>query len=188
MGQGCHQIGLVGEVAAADGIHVMIEGRVAFLSGPLDAAFSHHGVRIAVAQLGDHDHLGACLGSHERRRGAGAAGTDDEYIGVKIETAKIQAFRAQHRLRFQQFSHFFRENFALVRAHPQGSAAFLLIIGMVLVEHHFALFQGQGGEVLAPSGHGHTLGPRRLDAFDQFFQFRSVSHSILLIGQYPLMN
>ena len=51
------RLGHVGEVPAAHDVEVVIVGGVlATLGGGLDAALGHHGVGVAVAQLGgDHD-------------------------------------------------------------------------------------------------------------------------------------
>ena len=48
----------------------------------LDAAFCHHRVAVAQAQLGGEHHLGTFLGRGERRSTPCAATADDQYIGA----------------------------------------------------------------------------------------------------------
>ena len=55
------QVGVVGKVTAAHHVQVVDDRAVVGLVGGLDAALGHHGVGVAVAQLGDHQHLGALL-------------------------------------------------------------------------------------------------------------------------------
>ena len=88
MGEGRHQIALIGEVAAADGIEIVVVGRIAFLGRALDAALGHDGVGVAVAQLGGDDDLAAALRRHDRSRGAGPAAAEDQDVGVEIDLAR----------------------------------------------------------------------------------------------------
>ena len=84
------QVGVVAEVAAADDVQVVLGRRVGLLVGGLDAALGHHGVGVAVAQLGDHQHLGAVLAGQQRRRRPRPAAADDQHVGVVIDLLQVE--------------------------------------------------------------------------------------------------
>ena len=70
LGQHAHQFRLVLEMAAADGVEVMARRRIGARDGGLHAAFGHHGVGVAHAQLGGDQRLDAVARGRDGRPAA----------------------------------------------------------------------------------------------------------------------
>ena len=68
-------------MAGAQRVLEMQLGTVVLADCRLDAAFSHHGVAVAHAQLGRQDDLHALLRSRERGRASAPAAADDQHVG-----------------------------------------------------------------------------------------------------------
>ena len=107
------------KMTAAEGIQEVDRRRVVRLVGSLNAAFCHHGVGVADAEL-RHDH-GFCarVVGFNRRRSACAAAADDQHIDVIADVFEVDVFRGDAAVRLKHIAQFMRDIFALVRADFQ---------------------------------------------------------------------
>ncbi len=75
------------EVAAAEGVEIVLNRGIVLFIGSLNAAFCHHRVRITDAQL-CHDHdLRTCVVRLNSCGSTCAAAADDEHVGVVIDSS-----------------------------------------------------------------------------------------------------
>jgi hypothetical protein len=133
--QGLDEGGLVLEMPAADHVEVVDAGRVLVaLGGGLDAALGHHGVGVAVAELGGQDHLGALLLGEQGGRAAGAAAADDEHVRLVLDLGQVDLRGVDAALRLEQVHHLVGDVVALGRAHLDLAAPFVLGVGMELFQ------------------------------------------------------
>ena len=174
--QGLGQLGHVGEVAAAHNVQVVVVGRVLLALGRrLDAALGHHGVGVAVAQLGGEDHLRALLLGQQRGRRSGTAAADDQHVGLVGRRRQIDLVRRHAAARFDQVGEFVGDLVTLARTHRHRATAFFLEVG-VEFQPLLALVEVQEGNLFAAFLALDPLGARLLDDLDPLFEFRGVRH------------
>ena len=125
------QLGLCGEVSAAEGVEVVDCGGIAGLVGCLDSALRHHRVCVADAELGDDHNVGSRLVCLDRRGRARTAAADHEHIDVVIGVGEINSVRGDAALSLKERGKLMRHLFALVRADQEAFELVFLIVGMI---------------------------------------------------------
>ena len=116
-------------MAAAVSVQEVLGGGVIGLRGALDAAFRHHRVRVAEAELGRHEHGSSGVVRFDGGGTTGTAGADDQHVYVIVDVGQVyianmdaalaheglgvlffrgHAFRLQRRVRFALFCYFLK--------------------------------------------------------------------------------
>ena len=130
------------EVAAAERVEVMLNRGIVLFIGSLNAAFCHHRVRIADAQL-CHDHdLRTCVVRLNSCGSTCAAAADDEHVGVVIDLRQIDRVVEQTAVGVQQVTKLLRYLLTLVRADLNGIEAVFSVIRMVRLQKGILFFCG----------------------------------------------
>ena len=130
----CDKLLLRHEMAAAVRIKEMLCRGVVLLVSSLDAALSHHCVRITGTKLCGNEDLCAGLICLDRRRAACSAAADDQDIDIICRMLKIDIALVYTRMSLQHISELVRSLLALVRADLQLFERVLVIIRMILSE------------------------------------------------------
>ena len=125
------QLGLRGEVSAAERVEIVDRRAVVRLVRRLNAALRHHGVGVADAQLGDDEHALAVLLRFERRRDPRAAAPDDEDVAVVIDPGEVDVRRRDPRTALEDRRELVRNGIAPVRADFQRFKFFFFIVRVV---------------------------------------------------------
>ncbi len=166
----------VGEVAAAHDVEVVVIGRVLLaLRSRLDAALRHHGVGVAVAQLGGDDDLGALLLGEDRGRGAGAAAADDQDVGFVGRVGKVDLLGRDPAGGLEHVGDLVRDRIALGRTDLEFAPPLFLEVGVEL-EAFLAFVEAQERHFLAAFLALDALGAGAFDLLDELFEFRCVGH------------
>ena len=139
------QLALGSEMAAAEGVEEVDGGRIVLLVGSLDAAFGHHSVGVADAELGDDHRLGARVVGFDGRGSARAAAADDEDVNVIFDVGEVDILRLDAAVGLEELAELMRDLLALVGADLQGGEFALFIVGMVGREQVFLLFGRHAG-------------------------------------------
>jgi hypothetical protein len=170
--QGLHQFGDVGEVAAAHDVEVVVVGRVLVaLGGRLDAALGHHGVGIAVAQLGRHDAPWRPARGQDRRRGSGAAATDDEHVGLVPGSARFTCLGIHPAGGLDEIGDLVGDGVALGWSNLERAPALLLEVGVEL-QAFLALSRSEERDLIAGLLARNAFLAGGFDLLDQFLEFR----------------
>ena len=125
------QLGTGSEVTAAEGVQIVLHGRITGLVGSLNAAFCHHGIGIADTQLGDHHYIGAGLMRFDGRGSACSAAADDQNIHIVVDLLKVNIFIQQTAVGMEQLYQLHGSLLALIGADLDFQKAFRPVIGVV---------------------------------------------------------
>ncbi len=141
--QNPHQRRVVVEMAAAHGVEIMARRRIGARHGGLHAAFGHHGVGVAHAQLGGDERFHALARGGDGSPAARAAAADDEQVGliVGLDQKRVRQLRAKHGVRFEDRGHFGGQLLAPVRADADSALGALRIVRVIFRKHILALFR-----------------------------------------------
>ena len=127
------ELGLAAEVAGAQRVLEVQLRAVVLADGGLDAAFGHHGVAVAQAQLGGEDHLRALLGRGERRGAAAAAAADDQHVGGhELRAGDVDV--VDQRVGLQQAREIRLAGLAAVDADGERNARVGPVVGVIALE------------------------------------------------------
>ena len=168
------QVLLSGEVSAAVSVEEVLGGRIVGLVGSLDAALSHHGVRVSDPELGDDHGVGAGVGGLDGAGASGSAAADDEHVDVILGSGQIEVETRDAGLALEELIELGGDLLALVGADDQLLELIFLVIGMI------------GGEELFLLLGGHPAGVE-LDVLSSLgfdFLYRS-EHFLILIHSRP---
>ena len=120
----------------------MLNRGIVLFIGSLNAAFCHHRVRVADAQL-CHDHdLCTCVVRLNSCGSTCAAAADDEHVGVVIDLRQIDRVVEQTAVGVQQMTKLLRYLLTLVRADLNGIEAVFSVIRMVRLQKGILFFCG----------------------------------------------
>ena len=80
------------KMSAAEGVQIMLLGRIVFLIRSLDSALCHHSVGVADTKLCHHHHIGACLMCLDSRGRTGSAAADNQNVHIVIHVIQINRY------------------------------------------------------------------------------------------------
>ena len=172
------QLGNVLEVTASQCVKVVDSGGIAGLIGSLDAALSHHGVCVAVAELGNDHYVCAVLLCHYRRRGACSAAADDENVNIVVRLCKVNVARLDAAVRLKHCRKLYRYLFALVGADLKSIEFGFDIVGVEFVKESVLFVRGHAARL-----HAESFGAGRFHLLDGFKHFGCIHIRILLISR-----
>jgi hypothetical protein len=100
---------------ATHDIQIVVDWRIIDFVGSLDAPLSHHGVGVAVTQLGDHQRFGPFFSGQQSSSRSSPTSADDEHIGLQINLRQVEVDVPQHAVPFKEIGQFVRCTHSLAR-------------------------------------------------------------------------
>ena len=178
--QTAQQLGTSGEVAAAEGVQVVLHGAVIGLVGGLDATFSHHGVGITDTQLGDDHHIGAGLVGLDGCGAACAAAADDQHIHIIFDLAQIDILIQQAAVGVEQIRQLHGRFLTLVGSDLDLLEALSPVVGVVGLQQLTLFLRGH-----TTGFYGHTGSTGGFHFLNGFQHFRCKHGFPLLTSRCP---